>query len=76
MGSTGLIILLVTIAFFTVVGLSATSHLVDDAKNSSDTSTIKATQGVTGTLQPLWLVFIAGILIIGIYCVIHAYSTM
>jgi hypothetical protein len=76
MGNTGLIILLITLAFFVVVGLSATGGLIDQAKDSSDTSISHAAQGVTGTLQPLWLIFGFGILIIGAYCLIHAYSSM
>jgi hypothetical protein len=76
MGSSGLIILLLSIAFFVVVGLTATSHLVDDAKASGDTSTVKAAGGVSGVMQPLWTVFIIGILIVGAYGLIHAYSNM
>jgi hypothetical protein len=74
MGSTRLVILLVAVAFFVVIGLGATGNLLDQAKLSSDTA--NAAQGVTGVMSPLWMVFIAGILIVGAYALIHAYSSM
>jgi len=57
-----------------VVGISATSNLLYTAKASTDTST--AASGVSGVMSPLWLIFGFGILIIGVYCVIHAYTNM
>jgi hypothetical protein len=76
MGSTGLIILLVAVSFFVVVGLTATSNLVDNAKLSNDSSITHAVSGASGVMSPLWMVFVCGILIIGAYSVIHAYSNM
>ena len=76
MGNTGLIILLVAVSFFIVVGLGATSNLIDDAKSNTDSTITQAASGVSGVMSPLWTVFIIGILIISMYALINAYSTM
>jgi hypothetical protein len=76
MGNSGLIILLIALAFFVVIGLGATGNLLDQAKDSTDTSVTTAASGVSGVMSPLWMVLAFGILIIGAYCLIHAYSSM
>ena len=74
MGSAGLVILLVAVAFFVVVGISATSNLVDEANNSNDSETANAVTGASDTMSPSWTIMGFGILIIGAYAVIQAYS--
>jgi hypothetical protein len=76
MGSVGLVVLLCCFAFFLVVGLGATSTLIGQAENSNDSSISSAAHGVGSTMTPLWTVFVWGVVIIGIYAVIHSYSTM
>ena len=76
MGSSGLVILLIAVAFFVVVGLSATSGLIDDAKASNDTHIANAASGASSTMSPLWATFGIGIIIVGVFAVIHSYSKM
>jgi hypothetical protein len=64
MGNTGMIILLIAASLFVVVGITATSNLVDTAKSSNDSTITHTASGVIGIMSPLWEVFIAGILII------------
>lgn len=76
MGSTGLVILLLCLAFFVMVGLSATSNLIDTAQASNDTGITTAASGASHTLSPLFVVFGICILIVGMYAVIHAFDKM
>ncbi len=76
MGSSGLVVLLIAVAFFVVVGISATSTLIDEANQSNDSSVAQAASGVSSTLSPLWTIMSWGIVIVGVYAVIHSYSKM
>ncbi len=76
MSSSGMVVLLVTLAFFVLVGISATSSLVDEANSSNDSGIQTAASGVSSTISPLWTIMGYGILIVGIYAVIQAFSKM
>jgi uncharacterized protein (UPF0333 family) len=76
MSSGGFVILLIAVAFFCVVGISATSTLVDTANESNDSNITQAAQGASSTMGPLWTVMGFGIMIVGIYAAIYAYSHM
>jgi heme/copper-type cytochrome/quinol oxidase subunit 2 len=76
MGSTGLVILLVVACFLVVVGINATSNLVDEANTSNDSEIANAASGAGATMGSLWTVFGICIIIIGAYAVINAYSKM
>jgi heme/copper-type cytochrome/quinol oxidase subunit 2 len=76
MGSTGLVILLVAVAFFVVVGINATGNLVGEANTSNDSDIASAASGAGTTMGSLWTVFGIAIILIGAYCVIYAYSKM
>lgn len=76
MSNTGLTILLLSLSFFVVMGLNATSNLLDTAKLSNDSSTLQASQGAQSTLSPLWVVLIICVLLIASYALIYAFSSM
>lgn len=76
MGTAGLVILLLAVSFFVVVGLSSTSTLLTEASNSNDTSVANAAHSASSIMSPLFTVFAWGIVIVGIYAVIHSYNAM
>jgi amino acid transporter len=76
MSSGGFVILLIALSFFVIVGISATSNLVDEANTSNDSNISQAAQGASSTMSPLWVIMGFSIVIIGIYALIHAYSKM
>lgn len=74
--SSNVIVLLVSLALLMLVGISATSSVMSESQSSSDANVSGNAASAQTVISPLYLILGFCVLIVGIACVIGAFSSI